>query len=145
MNGLHRQILRFGLMSNRGNAAQQINILSPLIMKHITVQMVGDLSSLLRQMMSQAKEVAKKQSTSTNPVNQGKCEVSLFADTLANMDEFSRRVSDFYTVISEKENSELQKLAGEAQMAVTFQQQETILRQRLSQQFGSQGAGSLIK
>ena len=29
MNGLHRQILRFGLISNQGNAVQQINILTP--------------------------------------------------------------------------------------------------------------------
>ena len=114
-------------------------------MKHITVQMVGDLTSLLRHMISQAKEVAKKQSTTTNPTNQGKCEVTLFADTLANIDKFSQRVSEFYTIVKDQENGELQKLASAAQMAVAFQQQEAILRQRLSQQFGNQGGGSLIK
>jgi conjugative transfer pilus assembly protein TraH len=135
MTGQHRQLLALGLMNdpaNRGASASAI--LAPLIVKSLTVRMVGDMVSLTHEMLNQVKDVVAKKGKPTNS-DPAKCQTSLFSDTLADMEIYEKTIGEFYAVVKSKENDELAKVLAQAQLADTFHGQEMELRAKVMKVF----------
>jgi hypothetical protein len=144
MDGFHWTVLRTGVMAHPNDPESQIAMLAPLISKHITVKMVGDVISLTRQMVAHAREVEKKQPTTTDSTSQSKCQTKFFANTMEDIDKFMKQASDYYVLVNDKYTQAMDDVARKAEAVAHFQTQEELLRRRIGEMFGRVVSSELL-
>lgn len=144
MDGFHWTVLRTGVMAHPNDPESQIAMLAPLIAKHITVKMIGDVISLTRQMIAHAKEVEKKEATTTDSTSQSKCQTKFFAGTMEDMDKFMKQASDYYAIVNNKYIDALKEVANKSVAVAHFETQEELLRNRLGKMFGRVVSSNLL-
>jgi hypothetical protein len=144
MDGFHWTVLRTGIMAHPSDPESQISLLAPLIAKHITVKMIGDVISLTRQMIAHAKEVEKKEATTTDATSQSKCQTKFFAGTMEDMYKFIKQASEYYVLVNNKYIEAMGEVAKKSEAVAHFQTQEELLRRRIGEMFGRVVSSELL-